>query len=478
LALAIVAGVGGGYGIWVHTESSRLDEAIERLRREGEPVAPADLTRPGVPPGHNAVFDLRSAALLIDDKSPAWKAFQAGATEETLSEETKQAMRTLLESPGSRQALALVRAARAKPAADWQVPMRSPLVSLVIPDLAAQRNVGELCRAAALDAQARGDHGTVLETARDLLGVSRALESHPSMVGYFQATGTIALATYLLQEAIPALRVAPGNGSGESHAGEAGGGGDDSSGGKPATAEQVWALIADLLDEKPRNQSFVQALRDERVMELDTAQAVADGRMTLDALSGAYGAKSGGVPLVPRAMILSDARLILDYTTGVLHAVQKSPDYPTLRQNAPTFPIAPSTGPGPGGHALARLLLPSFENGMKTHYRCMAETRMAATALAIKWYQADHHGRAPQSLEELVPKYLPSVPADPFATRGTPLRFLPPARGLAVYSVGENMKDDGGSDAPVNPARKSTVRWDQKDALFWAAPKPVDDEDD
>jgi hypothetical protein len=378
----------------------------------------------------------------------------------------------VLEAPASRQALALVRTARAKPAADWQVPMRSPLVSLVIPDLAAQRNVAELCRAAALDAQLRGDHGTVLETARDLLGMSRALDCHPSLVGHFQATGTVSMADYLLEQVIPTLRIAPAGASGGEVAGA------DSPGAKPpATAGQVRALISDLLDEKPRIQGFVQALRDERVMELDTAQAVADGRMTLDALSGSYGAKSRGVPLVPRAMILSDARLILDYTTGVLRAVQKSPDYPTLRQNAPTFPIAASTGPGPGGHALARLLLPSFEAGMKTHYRCMAETRMAATALAIKWYQADHHGRPPQSLEELVPKYLPSVPADPFATRGTPLRYLPAAHGLAVYSIGENMNDDGGSDAPANPARKSSIRWDHKDALFRAAPKPVDDED-
>src|SRR5207237_2971128 len=129
--------------------------------------------------------------------------------------------------------------------------------------------------------------------------------------------------------------------------------------------------------------------------------------------------------------------------------------------------------PGQGGHAMARLLLPAFANAIRTHYRCLAERRMAAAALAIKWYQADHDGKAPTTLDELVPKYLPAVPRDPFAAGGKSLRYLAGADRLAVYSVGENGSDEGGSEAPVNPRRKTPGRWEQLDAVFPLAAKPL-----
>ena len=56
---------------------ARLDATLEQLRRDGEPVYPADLTRPPVPAEDNAAFDLRAAALLIDTTTAAWKNFQS-----------------------------------------------------------------------------------------------------------------------------------------------------------------------------------------------------------------------------------------------------------------------------------------------------------------------------------------------------------------------------------------------------------------
>jgi hypothetical protein len=52
-------------------------------------------------------------------------------------------------------------------------------------------------------------------------------------------------------------------------------------------------------------------------------------------------------------------------------------------------------------------------------------------------------GRAPQSLEELVPGYLENVPTDPFS--GTPVHLAFLAEGVAVYSIGRDREDDGGA---------------------------------
>lgn len=61
--------------------------------------------------------------------------------------------------------------------------------------------------------------------------------------------------------------------------------------------------------------------------------------------------------------------------------------------------------------------------------------------LALRCHQLEH-GSLPTSLGELVPKYLPQAPLDDFD--GQPFRYLP-ARKL-IYSIGDNLHDDGGAD--------------------------------
>ena len=65
----------------------------------------------------------------------------------------------------------------------------------------------------------------------------------------------------------------------------------------------------------------------------------------------------------------------------------------------------------------------------------------AMTLVAVERYRAVH-GRSPESLDQLVPDFIPKVPIDPFD--GQPLRYrLDPDR-YVVYSVGEDRQDDGG----------------------------------
>lgn len=64
------------------------------------------------------------------------------------------------------------------------------------------------------------------------------------------------------------------------------------------------------------------------------------------------------------------------------------------------------------------------------------------TLLALKAYRQKQNA-LPQRLEELVPRYLDDVPRDPFS--GEPLRYDRSRR--IVYSVGDDRKDTGGSQA-------------------------------
>ena len=97
-------------------------------------------------------------------------------------------------------------------------------------------------------------------------------------------------------------------------------------------------------------------------------------------------------------------------------------------------------------------------------YQELAMRRMAAGALAMRLYEIDH-GRRPDRLAELVPKYLPAVPADPYVAGGkATILYLPTAKRPLLYCVGQGSKDDGGkySDGPAKP-----VHWEKYDLPFF-----------
>ncbi len=73
----------------------------------------------------------------------------------------------------------------------------------------------------------------------------------------------------------------------------------------------------------------------------------------------------------------------------------------------------------------------------------IAYARLAMTAIALEQYRAAHGNRYPDSLSELVPAYLNAPLMDPYD--GNPLRFRTLGPGYVLYSVGPDLKDDGGN---------------------------------
>ena len=121
----------------------------------------------------------------------------------------------------------------------------------------------------------------------------------------------------------------------------------------------------------------------------------------------------------------------------------------------------------------ASILLPSLDRTFDTHYRARTECNLAATALAIRWYQVEHNNQFPKSLDELIPKYLPAVPID--YLDGKPIRYRADGAKPMIWSVGQNEIDDGGS---AESARKNGIvngvydRWGTKDAVVYLTRQP------
>jgi hypothetical protein len=172
--------------------------------------------------------------------------------------------------------------------------------------------------------------------------------------------------------------------------------------------------------------------------------------------------------LTLKPLVLGDGPVIVREVERAMGAVREL-DWP-----AASARIAPE-GSEIRGHFLrhffACLLTPDYSRFAYRHYQDLTERHLAAVSLAVRWYATEHDGRLPQSLDELVPSYLPAVPTDPMARR-QPLKYVPDPRRPVVYSVGDDGADDGGSDAPRRPDWENPPPWACRDLVVHLVAQP------
>lgn len=93
------------------------------------------------------------------------------------------------------------------------------------------------------------------------------------------------------------------------------------------------------------------------------------------------------------------------------------------------------------GEALGSLLVPAVDVCLYAGARLRAKTLSLDTAVAAELNRREL-GAFPQTLDELIPDHLPTIPIDPFD--GKPLRYRIEDDGIVVYSIGRNKVDDLG----------------------------------
>lgn len=89
-----------------------------------------------------------------------------------------------------------------------------------------------------------------------------------------------------------------------------------------------------------------------------------------------------------------------------------SPHIPPPKTGAPVSLAGTTT------EAIILAMDPSFGRAAPRMYQVRTDRRMGAILLGMKLYEAEHDGRLPVTLEELVPDYLPHIPLDPNAGGG------------------------------------------------------------
>jgi len=141
--------------------------------------------------------------------------------------------------------------------------------------------------------------------------------------------------------------------------------------------------------------------------------------------------------------------LLLELLTEYLGTV----DLPVNEQIAAERALSPRLQAVLNRTTAMQLLLPDLPKVSESFRFEKAYQASLIVALALERYRQEK-GRWPDSLEDLAPHYLASLPRD--SLTGKPLFYRRLQDGVVVYSVGLDGKDDGGKLDRQNPTRLGT----------------------
>ena len=224
------------------------------------------------------------------------------------------------------------------------------------------------------------------------------------------------------------------------------------------TSQHAWsdaqlAAFQQRFEGLKQRDSLVKAFRGERLFGKTCFELMREGRLDPDTLGAMESDESGnsfGWGLVPRAWLLQNQAYhskVLDQVVGALQRCDpergiaaKGSIWETERVEQTVFNTA-----GRRFHPyriFTHLLLPGLAKVHAKADRSLTTSRLAITVAGLERHRLAT-GSYPKSLDDLVPKWVPTVPLDPMD--GQPLRYRLNADGsFTVYGVGPNHTDDNG----------------------------------
>lgn len=419
IALAIVLGIVRLW--WGHSAHQALEREIAKVRAAGEPVTVDDIQQPDIPDGENAAvsWSLAMAAINSNVNTPG----QSNLEYENYPPYSAEFLQ-LLETGvnGNAKALALARQARSRSKVNWKTPLTTPLLNNR-PSLNQARDLANIVGDSALHAHLHGDDLEAVERVRDVRRLAQDIDRQPFLVSHLVSIGIQALALSRLEVITPDLQI------GDSTPPTI----------HPATREQLQAMVKQLVAESDDYKALHDTMAAERVAALDTTRFYARDAMLLRPMFDLAAAQE-----------LQESAIVVRAGDERTHTAAKQVLAAMQPQNIHLSPML--TMPIPSKEPQAAPRISRITNWMSAgsyaarflnvDQRVRVEQRLAAVALAMRMYRVDHD-EWPKSLDVLVPKYLPRVPQDPFAT-DKPIGYMLIKHGLPdgkdrplIYSVGE-----------------------------------------
>ena len=294
-----------------------------------------------------------------------------------------------------------------------------------LPHLIMVKQGSQLAQLAAVWDTANGDADRAAADLRSGLGLAGSLKAEPVLISQLVRAASMALAANALERTLNQI-VLP-----------------------PEAAAQLADAFQTMADYDARGDGFNRALIGEQVNHRAMLKNPAHTIKVLNNLL------DSGIPEEQRRQIQADVQqpgqmkkeqAFLEAAYRQILAARQLP-FPERLQTVTDAVRRQITDATDQGLVINALLLAGLDAHVRREASCLANTRLARTALALEQFRAAHH-RYPAALSELCPACLPELPLDPFD--GQPLRYQPRAAGYLLYSIGSDLKDDGGRRMKAN----------------------------
>jgi hypothetical protein len=429
--LVIVAAIPWTY--YNITLGRELQQELGKLRAEGVPLTMPEAAPKPVPDDQNAaVLYMKVFQVSFDTPQPTDQSssktglnrfevpsgYKPGDSASAFAE----LMRPVLTTPDCQAALRAVREASLRPSSVF--PVRWDLgPDTLFPHMAQFRQAARLCAAQAM-LSAKDSN---LNQALDWLGVCYRMANHasqePTLIGQLVAIAMLQITSRtteaILSQADP-------------------------------TPQQAAALLRDAggLD---LARSFHQAMLGERTFGLDFFDRVRLRKSSLQELLGDESLLALQAPLSRVMPGLGRPYWKLEelnYLSHMSRAIERS------QQPWRATRGEPEEAPVRLGSIMARILMPTLSRASAKRDQALAEMSLLRQALDLKLYRRAH-GAYPAALAGT------GLPAQEDVFAGKALHYRRQGQGFIVWSVGPNLKDDGGKP----PARSGDI--DKEGDLLW-----------
>jgi hypothetical protein len=378
--------------------SARLEQKLAELRATGEPLSLADLARKPIPPEDNAATYLRRAKndvqaiqLEVTAADEACSAAEQKAFEEGhLSPAMVKAIRAAFESYP--HAMPLLEKASECADFDPQLNFNTDLVDVfvadMLPHMQDSRSDMRVLNYRALLLLADGQREEALRTSLIMFRLCRHFDRNPTLVGYLVAVacrGVSIFATDLI------LRSGP-------------------------LPDSAYAALEAELARQDMAKLYRLALITERAHGLQSFREI--------------GISPAGYMMLP--MGKNDQCDYLEYMDVVIQGASRPYSDPRVQDDARR--ILDRAG------VLTRAMEPGIQATQDAHCRGQAQMRCLRVLNALARRDRSGENREPKLTDLGLP---PEAITDPF--NGKPLHLKKLPDGWLIYSVGKNLKDDGGT---------------------------------
>jgi hypothetical protein len=429
--------------LWNWSAHARLEAEIAAIRASGEPIDAKDFQPVPIPDSENAAWYYQKAAgaaAHFNDPYMPDDLWRVSLTEDKLAEVYRN---LAMDKP----ALDWVTQADQYDEAVWPMPRNIGTQDETMPELGPQWELSETLQAFAWMEQRQGQDDLAVRRVGEILKQGDALSHYyPYLVSNLTAGNIEAVAARAAMGLAPKLNII----------------------GTPAatrptgvSSQQIRDLVAQFLNERQYQASAKRALSGE-------------DRRVLDAGSSFFGHGIKSYLLAP--VVTGDTATMLMWNQEIARSFD-APNWAAAKRELPNVAqVTEGSAFSLAIHLFRGIMEVNGDRIVRTYFQRLTDRRAAAIFLAMAHWRADHLDSWPNSLVDLVPDYLHTVPIDPFSPAGHGFSYKADApAGPIIYSVGEDGIDDGGSEQAAVPIPHRTQElniWKMKDFVYHLIPPP------